>query len=157
VAAGSSYGGLASAWLGLKHPELFGNVLSLSGSYGWSPPGTEDQWLTRQYVSSPRLPLRFYLQAGLYEGKLGASSAGILDSNRQLRNVLQAKGYPVEHVEYASGHDYLQWRGSLACGLISLIGLSRIRPKRACQSLCNLSRRIQPHFAGIRLRSSSLL
>ncbi|WP_338148761.1 alpha/beta hydrolase-fold protein [Pseudomonas lundensis] len=34
MAAGSSYGGLASAWLGLKHPELFGNVLSLSGSYG---------------------------------------------------------------------------------------------------------------------------
>lgn len=131
VVAGSSYGGLASAWLGLKHPELFGNVLSLSGSYWWSPAGTEDQWLTRQYVTSPRLPLRFYLQAGLFEGKPGASSAGILDSNRQLRNVLQAKGYSVDHVEYASGHDYLQWRGSLACGLISLLGISSDTPK-AC-------------------------
>ncbi|MCU1726979.1 alpha/beta hydrolase-fold protein [Pseudomonas sp. 7P_10.2_Bac1] len=131
VVAGSSYGGLASAWLGLKHPELFGNVLSLSGSFWWSPPNTEDQWLTRQYVTSPRLPLRFYLQAGLFEDKSGSAGAGILDSNRQLRNVLQAKGYPVDHVEYASGHDYLQWRGSLACGLISLIGTSQDTPK-AC-------------------------
>lgn len=131
VVAGSSYGGLASAWLGLKHPELFGNVLSLSGSYWWSPPNTEDQWLARQYAASPRLPLRFYLQAGLFEDKSGSPGAGILDSNRQLRNVLQAKGYPVEHVEYASGHDYLQWRGSLACGLISLIGKSPETPE-AC-------------------------
>ncbi|MGP5328604.1 alpha/beta hydrolase [Pseudomonas helleri] len=131
VVAGSSYGGLASAWLGLQHPELFGNVLSLSGSYWWSPPNTEDQWLARQYAASPRLPLRFYLQAGLFEDKSGSPGAGILDSNRQLRNVLQAKGYPVEHVEYASGHDYLQWRGSLACGLISLIGKSPETPE-AC-------------------------
>lgn len=131
VVAGSSYGGLASAWLGLQHPELFGNVLSLSGSYWWSPPNTEDQWLARQYAASPRLPLRFYLQAGLFEDKSGSPGAGILDSNRQLRNVLQAKGYPVEHAEYASGHDYLQWRGSLACGLISLIGKSPETPE-AC-------------------------
>lgn len=131
VVAGSSYGGLASAWLGLQHPELFGNVLSLSGSYWWSPPNTEDQWLARQYAASPRLPLRFYLQAGLFEDKSGSPGAGILDSNRQLRNVLQAKGYPIEHVEYASGHDYLQWRGSLACGLISLIGKSPETPE-AC-------------------------
>lgn len=131
VVAGSSYGGLASAWLGLKHPELFGNVLSLSGSYWWSPPNTEDQWLARQYAASPRLPLRFYLQAGLFEDKSGSPGAGILDSNRHLRNVLQAKGYPVEHVEYASGHDYLQWRGSLACGLINLIGKSPETPE-AC-------------------------
>lgn len=137
VVAGSSYGGLASAWLGLKHPELFGNVLSLSGSFWWSPPDLEDQWLTRQYVASPRLPLRFYLQAGLFEDKSGSPGAGILDSNRQLRNVLLAKGYPVDHIEYASGHDYLQWRGSLACGLISLIGRTDATPK-ACEPAVGL-------------------
>lgn len=40
VVAGSSYGGLASAYMGLMHPELFGNVLSLSGSYWWAQEGT---------------------------------------------------------------------------------------------------------------------
>ncbi|SQC93013.1 Ferric enterobactin esterase [Cedecea neteri] len=28
IVAGSSYGGLASAWVALRHPEVFGNVLS---------------------------------------------------------------------------------------------------------------------------------
>ncbi len=37
--AGSSYGGLAAAWAALRHPETFGNVLSQSGSYWWSPQG----------------------------------------------------------------------------------------------------------------------
>lgn len=122
VVAGSSFGGLASAYLGLKHPELFGNVLSLSGSYWWAPEGVEPGWLTREYVKAPRAPLHFYLQSGLFEGPK------ILDTNRQLRDVLQAKGYPVVQVEYPSGHDYLQWRGTLACGLIALIGTAPQTP-----------------------------
>ncbi|UVL60622.1 DUF3327 domain-containing protein [Pseudomonas sp. B21-032] len=126
VVAGSSYGGLASAYLGLKHPQLFGNVLSMSGSYWWGREGEEPGWLTREYVKAPRQALRFYLQSGLFEGPK------ILDTNRHLRDVLLAKGYAVEQVEYPAGHDYLQWRGSLPCGLISLIGNVAQAPK-ACQ------------------------
>ncbi|MFJ2546864.1 alpha/beta hydrolase-fold protein [Pseudomonas sp. NPDC087612] len=126
VVAGSSYGGLASAYLGLKHPQLFGNVLSMSGSYWWGREGEEPGWLTREYVKAPRQALRFYLQSGLFEGPK------ILDTNRHLRDVLLAKGYAVEQVEYPAGHDYLQWRGSLPCGLISLIGNVTQVPE-ACQ------------------------
>ncbi|MNP61073.1 Enterochelin esterase [compost metagenome] len=128
MVAGSSYGGLASAYLGLMHPELFGNVLSLSGSYWWSKEGEAPGWLTREYVNAPRKPLRFYLQAGLFEGPT------ILDTNRHLRDVLRAKGYAVEAVENPAGHDYLQWRGSLPCGLVSLIGLHRSPEPQACRS-----------------------
>jgi enterochelin esterase family protein len=116
VVAGSSYGGLASSYLGLTHPEWFGNVLSLSGSYWWAREGEEPGWLTREFVQAPRKRLRFYLQAGLFEGPT------ILDTHRHLRDVLRAKGYQVTPVESAAGHDYLQWRGSLGCGLIDLIG-----------------------------------
>jgi enterochelin esterase-like enzyme len=35
IAAGSSYGGLAAVFAGLRHPEVFGNVVSLSGSFWW--------------------------------------------------------------------------------------------------------------------------
>ncbi|HKS14507.1 MAG TPA: alpha/beta hydrolase-fold protein [Pseudomonas sp.] len=126
VVAGSSYGGLASAYLGLTHPELFGNVLSLSGSYWWSPEGAEPGWLTREYVKAPRQPLRFYLHSGTFEGPK------ILDTNRHLRDVLLAKGYAVEQVEYPAGHDYLQWRASLPCGLISLIGKGTAAVPQAC-------------------------
>ncbi|MDC0690014.1 alpha/beta hydrolase-fold protein [Mitsuaria sp. RG] len=126
VVAGSSYGGLASAYMGLRHPELFGNVLSMSGSYWWPMAGEEPGWLTREYVKAPRQPLRFYLQAGLFEGPR------ILDTNRHLRDVLKAKGYRVEQVELPAGHDYLQWRGSLPCGLISLLGQGTQAVARAC-------------------------
>ena len=34
---GSSYGGLAATWAGLRHPETFGNILSQSGSYHDAP------------------------------------------------------------------------------------------------------------------------
>ncbi|MNJ44955.1 Enterochelin esterase [compost metagenome] len=126
VVAGSSYGGLASAYMGLKHPELFGNVLSMSGSYWWGREGEEPGWLTREYVKAPKQALRFYLQSGLFEGPK------ILDTNRHMRDVLLAKGYPVTQVEYPAGHDYLQWRGSLPCGLIALIGKAGGTP-RVCQ------------------------
>jgi enterochelin esterase family protein len=39
IVAGSSFGGLASVFAGLKHPEVFGNVISLSGSFWWKPEG----------------------------------------------------------------------------------------------------------------------
>lgn len=120
VIGGSSYGGLASAYAALRYPQVFGNVLSQSGSFWWAPPGGEAQWLTREYIAAPRLPLRFYLEAGQFEGGVGQS--GIFETTRHLRDVLRAKGYPVIHREWASGHDYLNWRGTLADGLIALLG-----------------------------------
>lgn len=121
VIAGSSYGGIASAYAALRYPERFGNVLSLSGSFWWSPPHEESQWLTRLVRDSETRPVRFFLRAGLFEpGK--ASQAGILDSNRHLRDVLKAKGYQVDYGEFAGGHDYAQWGGELSQGLQALLG-----------------------------------
>ena len=122
VLAGSSYGGLASATVAMRHPEVFGNVLSMSGSFWWSPPGTPED--RREYVAglvavSGLLPLRFFLAAGLFE--TGANgTAGILETSRHLRDVLVAKGIPVTYRDYAGGHDYLVWQGVLPDGLIAL-------------------------------------
>jgi enterochelin esterase family protein len=69
VVAGASYGGLASSFAALRHPEVFGSVLSQSGSYWWGKPDEEEfEWLTRQFVTSPKLPVRFYIDVGLWEG-----------------------------------------------------------------------------------------
>ncbi|QCS66595.1 hypothetical protein EC609_31915 [Achromobacter denitrificans] len=124
VIGGSSYGGLASAYAALRHPEVFGNVLSQSGSYWWSPAGEEDQWLTRQFAAVRTLPVRFFLGAGLFESGRGGQP-GILETNRHLRDVLRAKGYWVTHREIAGGHDYLVWRGTLSDGLLELIGTGK--------------------------------
>lgn len=126
--AGSSYGGLAAAYVAMTAPETIGNVLSLSGSFWWdesdqspkaSPSGAE--WLTREFIRHKRLPLRFYLAAGLFE--TGKAQNGILETTRHLRDVLLAKEYDVFYTEYAGGHDFINWRGELACGLIHLNGV----------------------------------
>jgi enterochelin esterase-like enzyme len=124
VLAGSSYGGLASATIALRHPEKFGNVLSLSGSFWWSPEGTppeRSEHVAAEVARLPRQPVRFFLSAGLFEVAKGGTG-GILETSRHLRDVLDAKGYDTIYAEYAGGHDYLVWRGALADGLQTLFG-----------------------------------
>ena len=131
IVGGSSYGGLAASWLALRHPQHFGRVLSLSGSYWWAPnhlmgmapplhQSPEDQWLTRRFAESERVPVRLYLAAGRLERSRPGDGVGILDANRNLRNVLRAKGYRVLHHEFDGGHDWLAWRGELVLGLQTL-------------------------------------
>ena len=129
VVAGSSFGGLAAACAGLWHPETFGNVLAQSASFHFTPPSagetaesaSEANWMARQFISSPLKPLRFYLGAGSAEFD-ATGGTGILEATRTLRDVLRAKGYQVHFQEFAGGHDYLGWRGTLADGLIALVG-----------------------------------
>jgi enterochelin esterase family protein len=136
VAAGQSYGGLASAWIALQHPDVVGNVLSQSGSFWWGqgvdaweqPAVFGDaprfQWLNEQYALRDQVQVRFWMQAGAMEA--GPSSHGyvpsLLVSNRNLYDILRAKSYEVHYEEYVGGHDFVTWRGSLADGLIHLLG-----------------------------------
>ena len=130
VVAGSSLGGLAAACAGLWHPETFGNVLAQSGAFHRAPPSASDtaesssepNWLVRQFISGPRKPLRFYLDAGSAEFNATGGADAILFCTRTLRDVLRAKGYEVHFQEFVGGHDYLSWRGTLADGLIALMG-----------------------------------
>lgn len=118
IAAGSSFGGLASVFAGLKHSEVFGNVISLSGSFWWKPEGSqESEWLTKSIVASSRLPLRFYIEVGLME-----SYPMQIESNRRMRDSLIAKGYPIRYFEYDGGHSFLNWSVGMVNGLQFLAG-----------------------------------
>jgi enterochelin esterase-like enzyme len=120
---GLSLGGLAAAYVALRNPEIFGNVLAQSGSFWWAPKrneGEEPNWLARQFIESRKLPLRFYLEAGIFENDISGNGGGILENTRHLRDVLRANGYEVHYREFAGGHDFLSWRGSLADGLLAL-------------------------------------
>lgn len=80
IVSGSSYGGLASSWNAMKLLHRFGHVLSMSGSYWWSPEGEPPEWLACKFASTDKLPIRFFLEAGIFETRAGAG--GILYNNR---------------------------------------------------------------------------
>lgn len=141
VVAGASYGGIASTFIAFNHPEIFGNVLSMSGTYSWSPGAefwrkrigdfkdfeqwwTEDdekegEWLALQFAQREKLPLKIYLDVGVLEE---TDPSQLFIANRHFRTILQAKGYRFHYVEFPGGHDFICWRGSIADGLIYLIG-----------------------------------
>ena len=116
IAAGSSYGGLASVFAALTHPEVFGNAISLSGSFWWKPQGSvQSEWLVQQMANSRQRPLRFYLEVGLMEvGAVGVDQVG---SNRRMHRTLAAKGYPTGYAEYDGGHSFLNWSEGMVNGL----------------------------------------
>lgn len=118
IIGGLSLGGLTASFLGLKHPELFGNVLSQSGSYWYKREDVEDDkkcnWMAKQFESIDKLNLKFYLNVGILEGDI------MLKFNKQFRDTLINKGYDVIYGEFKSGHDYLCWGETLADGLIAL-------------------------------------
>lgn len=128
VIGGSSLGGLAASFAAIQNPRVFGNVLSQSGAF-WLPRDPRDParaeaiprsiWFADELVRRPAAPLRFWMEVSRYE-----SAAKMLGPNRQIRDVLRAKGYHVRYREVHGGHDYLHWRGSLADGLIALLGTS---------------------------------
>jgi enterochelin esterase family protein len=99
-------------------------VLSQSGSFYWWAPGEDEhEWLIRQFVTSRKLPVRFYLDVGLLElGIPRRHAPTAVAANRHLRDVLQAKGYEVHYEEFNGGHDHFNWRGTFADGLLALVG-----------------------------------
>jgi len=96
VVGGLSAGGFAAACLAVHHSEIFGNVISQSGAFWWAPKrdeGEEPKWLAREYASSARQPVKFYLEAGMFGTTSKAAGGQILETSRHLRDVFRAKGY----------------------------------------------------------------
>lgn len=117
VISGVSLGALASAYIALKFPNVFGNVLAQSGSFFW-----DNHWLIDEYESSEKVQSKFYLNVGILEDRPYDDEPIMKDYIDKLRDVLIAKGYDVFYEGFQSGHDFLSWGEKLATGLIALIG-----------------------------------
>jgi enterochelin esterase family protein len=126
---GSSYGGLAATYTAFTHPNLFGNVISQSGTYGWFPTSSDQVsqirgvepnsgWLIERLAEAPRKQIRFYFDAGIWEGNI------LLFSNRMLRSVLAGKGYDVVYNESDGTHSSYYWMLRLPDGLQATLGKS---------------------------------
>ncbi len=131
---GESAGGLGAAFAGLRHPEVFGNVLSLFGYFSWEPGEHniggdaegdlgEWEWIIHQYAETPKLPLRFVIIAGLFDygGELSPRPT-MLASNRHMRDVLLARGYPIVYREIAAGDALFCALTALPDGLQAALG-----------------------------------
>lgn len=123
VIAGSSYGGLAAAYAALRHPETFGSVLSMSGSFWWKGgAGSPFSNGLPAYIRKHGSPdVRWFVSAGIYE-KTRGGEAGIYETSRELSKVLSAQRREVYFREYTGGHDYAVWQGALGDGLEALYG-----------------------------------
>lgn len=130
VVCGVSLGGTAAAFCALNHSEVIGGVLCQSGTFALTPDhpvrkplryDTPTNWLAKEYMKSEKLPLRFYLEVGLFERVASSYGVDMVLEQRRLRDVLRAKGYSVADSEYYGGHDYICHRGSVADGLITLL------------------------------------
>jgi enterochelin esterase family protein len=126
IVGGSSLGGKMAVYCGLKHSEVFGKVLSQSGTFLTAPrqesptplwEGEAPGLLAVEFARSPRLPLQFYLEAGRYETTLPFSP---LLETRRLRDVLEAKGYRMSYSEFVGDHNEVCWRGSFADAMMAL-------------------------------------
>jgi len=81
------------------------------------------------YLTEQRVPVRLYLEYGLYERMSNAErpidqlvlDEGITVANRHFRDVLIAKGYDVTFRETGTAHENIHWRATLADGLIALL------------------------------------
>ena len=123
ILVGSSYGGLAAAYIAGQYPHLFGNVLAMSGSFWWKAadsPSNENNYIARLYATMPKQNINFFLSAGRYEASRNGEF-DILNSSRHLNDVLIAKGYPVSYKEYTTDHSYFVWQYILPEGLSTLI------------------------------------
>ncbi len=124
VLFGSSLGGLAAAFAAYRYPEVFGNVLAQSGAFFWTAPSDRGATsMMSEFASAARKPIKFYLDAGTFEKVVyPGMQMSLLAGVRHLRDVLVAKGYAVKYAEFEGGHDYSCWAGTLADGLLYLLG-----------------------------------
>jgi enterochelin esterase family protein len=122
MVTGASRGGLIAAYLALRRPDVFGAVIAQSGSFWWPEPDQgQPCWLIREVSRLPRSDVRFYLDVGTME-TMPAPGGGPtqLSVCRQMRDALQEHGHHVTYAEFTGGHDYINWRRTLADGLLAV-------------------------------------
>lgn len=121
IIGGMSYGGLAASFIAFYHPDIFGKVLSQSGSL-WRGFDLLDKegnwlrydWLIEQYQTQDRKKLKLFFDWGLQEN-------WVLGANRKMMNVLKKKEYQYKYIEFNGWHDSANSRKIFPKGLLYLL------------------------------------
>jgi enterochelin esterase-like enzyme len=106
---GASLGGLMALYTGMRMPKVFGKVLSQSGAYLMS----DHEYVLMDLVRyAPPTEIDLWMDTGRYEW--------LLESNRQMYELLKEKKYKVKYHEFSGGHNYTSWRNDIWRGLEAL-------------------------------------
>jgi enterochelin esterase family protein len=111
---GASLAGLMALYTGLRVPQVFGRVLSQSGSFGVIAPTGYEMLIFDLVQYNDIKPINVWMDVGQFES--------LLPSNRRMRDLLQARGHAVTYREYAGEHNYTCWRDDIWRGLETLFG-----------------------------------
>jgi|YNPMSStandDraft_1061717.scaffolds.fasta_scaffold10756_3 enterochelin esterase-like enzyme len=96
---GASNGGNISLYLTLNHPEIFGNVSAQSSNV--------ISTISNGFQNNPKLNLNVYLDIGKYDIPV------LIPLVRNLRSILQSKGYNLVYREFNEGHSWGNWRAHI--------------------------------------------
>jgi enterochelin esterase family protein len=99
VVAGASAGGNISLYIGLKHPEQFGNILAQSSNVVPA--------ITKAFSKGASPGLSVYLDMGTYDIDFLISRVNVL------RDILEKKEYRYHYEEWHEGHSWGNWKGHL--------------------------------------------
>lgn len=121
---GSSLGGLISLYIGLRHPDVFGHIASMSGTIEWGTFGASNPTIRDLYADAPPLGLRIYLDSGGSEGS-GCPGDGSDNycGNVALADELRAMGWEDEidlfyRWEPGAPHNEAAWADRLLPALV---------------------------------------
>ena len=117
IIGGFSGGAQGAALVAFNHPTVFGNVLSQSAGLNQVDASGRPNRVARLFEEAERMPIRFYLDVGLYEANT--------ERNREWQAVLAAKGYDVVYRERGATHEPLHFAGTLPEALVSLLAPRR--------------------------------
>ena len=121
IIGGISYGGECAAFVAFYHSDIFGKVLSQSGSF-WRDLELTDNygneirndWLINKFLVEENKDLKLFLDWGLQEN-------WCLQSGRRLTRVLDKKGYNYKVMEFNGWHDWSNSRKTFPVGLLYLL------------------------------------
>lgn len=108
---GASYGGFHAAYVGIEYFDTFHLI-------GMQSPSFAKYWVVEGYEQSERLPLKIFMSVGT----LGDVS---IEVARHVRDILEAKGYPLLYIETNDGHAWGNYRALLDELLIYFFGTNK--------------------------------
>ncbi|MFX1284086.1 MAG: alpha/beta hydrolase-fold protein [Promethearchaeota archaeon] len=100
---GASLGGLISVFTSINNEDTLGLIASQSGYFPEDFMG----------IFSKKVPnVKFYFDVGVFETSIGSNS-NFLQMNREMKKIVDAKGFNYYYQEVNEGHSWGSWRARL--------------------------------------------